>query len=209
MEEENISEYIEQLQGELKNKDEQLQKVSGAYSTFSQQQDQNLIVWQLELDNILERIEHLLRGDVVVEDEDGNIDYAPPTDTDLIVLNDYGVKLIMNVISFYLNRNTILSHYDNTRIFQILYDLGIELADLIYTCYNKMGLNTTEKKARYPMLTMNILHTIESAYNRSLRGGERDSLRSARVVTQTEPIGGGYTNQQKEKFKLFKPTTWT
>jgi len=48
------------------------------------------------------------------------------------------------------------------------------------------------------MLTMNILHTIESAYNRSLRGGERDSLRSARVVTQTEPIGGGYTNQQKE-----------
>jgi len=125
MEEENISEYIEQLQGELKNKDEQLQKVSGAYSTFSQQQDQNLIVWQLELDNILERIEHLLRGDVVVEDEDGNIDYAPPTDTDLIVLNDYGVKLIMNVISFYLNRNTILSHYDDTRIFQILYDLEL------------------------------------------------------------------------------------
>jgi len=36
MEEENISEYIEQLQGELKNKDEQLQKVKwGLFYFFS------------------------------------------------------------------------------------------------------------------------------------------------------------------------------
>ncbi len=209
MEEENIGEYIEQLQDELKDKNNKLADISGAYSSFQQNQDQNLIVWQLELDNILERIEHLLRGDIVEEDAEGNIVYKTPEDTDLIVLNDYGVKLIMNVISFYLNRNTILSRYNEERIMNILYDLGIELADLIYISYDKMGLDTQEKKARYPVLGMNILHTIESAYRRALGGGERDSLRSARIVTQTEPLGGQMMAQKKQNFSLFKPASWT
>ena len=69
-------------------------------------QNDNLIVWQLELDNILERIEHLLKGDVIKTDTEGNITYEAPTDTSLIILNDYGVQLIMNVISFYLNTIT-------------------------------------------------------------------------------------------------------
>ncbi len=209
MDEEDIGEYIEQLQGEVKDKNNKLADITGAYSSFQQNQDQNLIVWQLELDNILERIEHLLKGDIVEEDAQGNIVYKTPKDTDLIVLNDYGVKLIMNVISFYLNRNTILSRYNEERIMNILYDLGIELADLIYISYDKMGLDTQEKKARYPVLGMNILHTIESAYRRAIGSGERESLRSARVVTQTEPLGGQMMAQKKQSFSLFKPGSWT
>ena len=191
-EEQVSNEYLDQLEAQGKEKDNKISELSGyaANTQFNQNQDSNLIIWQLELDNILERIEHLLRGDVVVEDGEGNASYEAPTDTSLIILNDYGVKLIMNVISFYLNRNTILSNYNSERINDILFDVGYELSDTIYINYEKMGMTTREKKSRYGLLVLNILHTIESCYNRALSGGERDSLRSARVVTQTLSPGG-------------------
>lgn len=160
-----------------------------AYNNIQGQSD-NLIVWQLELDNILERIEHLLKGDIISEDGQGGLTYTVPKDKRLIVLNSYGVGLIMNFISFYLNRNTILSNYREERVYEILHTLGHELGDLVYINYEQMGLDTVEKKSRAFMLIMNILHMIESAYNRALGGEERDSLRKARIVTQSQPLGG-------------------
>lgn len=182
---------IDYLEKELREKDQKISDLTSLASSsiYNQAQDNNLIVFQLELDNILERIEHLLRGDVVEADAEGNIKYVKATDKDLVVLNEYGVQLIMNTISFYLNRNTILSNYSEDRIFEILFDLGNELADLIYQSYEKMGLITPYKRARYIMIVMNILHTVESSYNRALSGMERESLRSARIVTQTQPLG--------------------
>lgn len=165
-----------------------------AYQGIQGQQD-NLIVWQLELDNILERIEHLLRGDIMKKDEEGNYDFQVPDDKSLIILNDYGVQLIMNFISFYLNRNTILSNYTAERIFEILYDLGYELSDLVYINYEKMGLDSVEKRSRSSVFIMNILHMLESSYNRALAGEERDSLRKARIVTQTQPLSTGMNPQ--------------
>ena len=178
---------LEGYEKEMAEKDQKISELGGyaATSIYGGAQDNNLITWQLELDNILERIEHLLKGDVLEEDSEGNVRYTKATNTDLVVLNEYGVQLIMNLISFYLNRNTILSNYKDVRIFEILYDLGNELADLMYINYEKMGLDTIEKKSRSSVLGLNILHILESAYNRALQGEERDSLRSARVVTQT------------------------
>lgn len=162
---------------------------ASAYNNM-QQQEPNLIQWQLELDNILERIEHLFRGSVLKENKDtGELEYVVPEDKDLVIMNEYGVQLIMNILNFYLNRNTILSNYKEERVYEILRDLGEELADLIYINYEKMGLDSIQKKSRSNVLVMNILHMVESAYNRSLRGGERDSMRTARVVTQTQPLG--------------------
>ncbi len=179
-------------------------------SMSNQGQDPNLIIWQLELDNILERIEHLLKGDVIKDDGQGNIVYETPEDGSLVILNDYGVQLIMNVISFYLNRNTILSNYDDVRIYEILFDLGNELADVIYINYEQMGMTSMEKKSRHEILILNILHTIESAYNRSLKGGERDSLRSARVVTQnlSPPGQTSYPMQKKRPGGFLNPKNW-
>ena len=172
-----------------------------AYNNIQGQQD-NLIVWQLELDNILERIEHLLRGDIIKEDGRGGITYTKPTDKRLIILNEYGVQMIMNFISFYLNRNTILSNYKEERVFEILHDLGYELSDLVYINYETMGLDTVEKRSRSTMLVMNILHMIESAYNRALFGEERDSLRKARIVTQNQPLSSPMGSGQQSGFSL-------
>ena len=187
MEDSIVNTQLDAYEKELAEKDSKISELGSfaASSIYAGTQDTNLITWQLELDNILERIEHLLKGDILEEDSDGNVKYIKAENKDLVVLNDYGVQLIMNLVSFYLNRNTILSNYKELRIYEILYDLGNELADLMYINYEKMGLNTIEKKSRSAVLGLNILHILESAYNRALEGAERDSLRSARVVTQT------------------------
>lgn len=205
-------EYLELLEKDSKTKENKINELAGYTSNtiFSQANDNNLIVWQLELDNILERLEHLLKGDIVQDDGEGNIVYTAPTDKTLIILNDYGVQLVMNIISFYLNRNTILSNYDDDRIKNILYDLGNELADVFYINYEQMGMTTMEKKSRHGILIMNILHTIESAYNRALMGGERDSLRSARVVTQSITPSGNVFGFPRRKHMggFLNPKNW-
>ena len=195
--------YIQELESQLTQNGSNADATSYGMNSLQHQSD-NLVVFQLELDNILERIEHLLRGDVLKE-VDGNLIYTEPDNNDLKLMNDYGVQLIMNLLSFYLNRNTILSNYEQTRIYEILYDLGNELADLIYINYEKMGLDTPGKQSRYPFIVMNILHMVESAYNRSIGGNELESLRSARVVTQSQPLGNGgqmQQPQQKQRFSL-------
>ena len=212
-EDEYTNEHLESLERQNKDQANKINELSGFTSNamFNQSQNDNLIIWQLELDNILERIEHLLKGDIIKDDGQGNVIYQTPTDKSLIILNDYGVQLVMNIISFYLNRNTILSNYDEIRIFNILFDLGNELADVIYINYEQMGMVSIEKKSRHEILILNILHTIESAYNRALSGGERDSLRSARVVTQSlTPGGTSFPAMQRRKHMggFLNPKNW-
>jgi len=207
--------YIEQLEAELSHKNASIGGMNNAMQqNMNSGMNENLIVFQLEVQDLVERISHLLKGDIVKIDENGNTYYEAPEDDSLKTMNDYGVKMIMNTLEFYINRNTLLSHYDQTRIDKILFDLGNKIRMLIFINYEKMGLNTIEKQSRYPMIVINIIHTVESAYRRSLQGGERESLRSARVVTQSQPLGNngmmsmGMGQSRRRGFNPFKVRSW-
>lgn len=207
--------YIEQLEAELNHKNASIGGMNNAMQqNMNSGMNENLIVFQLEVQDLVERISHLLKGDIVKIDENGNTYYEAPEDDSLKTMNDYGVKMIMNTLEFYINRNTLLSHYDQTRIDKILFDLGNKIRMLIFINYEKMGLNTIEKQSRYPMIVINIIHAVESAYRRSLQGGERESLRSARVVTQSQPLGNngmmgmGMGQSRRRGFNPFKIRSW-
>ena len=158
-----------------------------------QMNQENLIKWQLELDSILERIEHILRGDKPTM-INGNMVFIPATDDKNKIFNDYGVSEIMRILSIYLNRNTILSNYDEDTINWKILDFGKEVSDLIFLKYEEMGLDTLEKRKRYPMIVREIVDAVHSSFLRALNGGERDSLRQARNIVQNENIG---QNQQQ------------
>jgi len=177
---------------------EELQKSFGAtrridprtysqHSAFSPQLQDNLIKWQLELDNILERAEHILRADIL-KFESGNVIWKPNPNKNDNILNEYGVQEVMRILSMYLNRNTILSDYEAGEIKEKVYDFGKELNDLFFMKYETMGLTTLEKRKNFPMIHREMVDIIHSAYKRALIGGERRSLREARQVTQTEPL---------------------
>lgn len=97
--------------------------------------NQNVMEFQLDLKEELDRIYHLLRGDVLDVDEEGNTVWKEPKDDRLKILSDYGVKQLMNIIHFYINKNTLLSNYEEETIFWKVRDFGIELSDLLFNRY--------------------------------------------------------------------------
>jgi hypothetical protein len=147
----------------------------------------NLIKWQLELDSMLERIEHILKGDKPTL-VNGNLMFIPPKSDNEKIFNDNGVYEIMRILTMYLNRNTILSNYDEETINWKVLDFGNEVSDLIFSKYEEMGLDTLEKRKRYPMIVKELVDCVHSAYSRAKHGGERDSLREARQITQNENL---------------------
>ena len=126
------------------------------------------------------------------------------------LFNEYGVKEILNLLAWYLNKTLILSDFDEDEINIRVWQFGKELGDFIYNNYEEFGLDTPEKIKHYPMVTMNIVNIIEAAYHRALYGKERDSLRQARLVSQSENLSQQPMYPQKKQggFNIFKPSTW-
>lgn len=183
-----------------------------SHSIISGQANQeNLIKWQLELDSQLERIEHILRGDKP-KFVNGNTIFVEATETEDKLLNDRGVNEIMRILTNYVNRNTILSNYDEDTINAKMLDLGNEVSDLIFMKYEHLGLNTLEKRKRYPMIVREVVDVVHSSYLRALHGGERDSLREARTISQSEalnPMGGmPMNNIPLRERSILNPLRW-
>lgn len=161
---------------------------SSKTTAFQYNPNDNLVKWQLELNDILDRTEHILRGDIVIVDGRGGTDWKPNEKPEQNPLNDYGVAEFMRVLSMYLTRNTILGNYTREEIDDILYDFGRELNNLYFMKYEKIGMDTPEKRQNYPMFFFMMKHTVESAYSRAIGGAERGSLREARSLQQQEQI---------------------
>lgn len=104
-------------------------------SGLSSNKDPNIIEFQLDVTMELDRIYHLLSGHIQKTDKNGNEYWSEPDDDRLKIFSDYGVKQIMNLISFYISKNTLLSNFDEDTIKWKVRDFGIELADLIYCRY--------------------------------------------------------------------------
>ena len=105
-------------------------------------QEKNLVQEQLSLADELETIEHLLRGDILksVDVEGGGKvqDWVASKDSSTIILTEHGVHLIMNTIMFYLNKNTLLSNYQEELINKKMEDFSNALSDAIFMEYEKV-----------------------------------------------------------------------
>ena len=224
----NEQEYqnvVSELQNQLEiEKGKTNQLAQSQLSIFNHEEQENLIRWQLDLKEDMDRIYHLLKGHKLEIDQQGNLYYIEQKDPNLQPFNEFGVQLIMNVMAFYLNRNTILSNYDDDVINWKVYDLGNELADLIFNRYEDMMITITsrdreevkdhlqDKIKLYPMIVRELIDTVHSAYLRAYNGGERESLRTARMVSQSENMGGNPMTNQGGGMKLsrrwYNPATW-
>jgi hypothetical protein len=207
----DINDYLTALTSENKDQQNKIQELNSivSQSSFANDKDKNLIQFQLETEDILDKIEHFLRGEIIKTDDEGNIFYEKQKNEDLVILNDYGVNTYMQILGNYVNRNTNLSFYDEERINEILFELGDQLRIFNLCNYEKIGMTTSFKKSRSTLLVLNILHIIESSYRRAIGGKERDGINDTRIVTQTDNIGGIQRNPMpKKKFNLFNPKSW-
>lgn len=185
VEEEQFMKDLQAQTQQLQSKNTELTSTLAA-SNYQSQEDKNLIEFQLDTSDMLSKIEHFLKGDYIAVDEDGNEVWTAQTDDSLILFNKYGVNSILLIIGNYIDKNTMLSNYDEMRINEILADLGEELAKFIFCNYERMGMDTEFKKTRFELTVITILHSIESAYRRAIGGSTSQELNSSRIFTQSD-----------------------
>jgi hypothetical protein len=164
-------------------------------SSFSTKTNEDIIKWQLELNDILERAEHILRGDIP-KFRDGHIVWEENPNPENNPLNNVGVQEVMKILSMYINRNTILSDYSNEEINFKVFDFGRAINNLIFMRDYEFGMNTEEKRKNYEMLVTELKDIVHSAYKRALDGAEKRSLREMINVSQqtstSAQVGAGY-----------------
>jgi len=115
----------------------QAAQASAAAQYFVEEQEKSLAETQLEVQTIIRTIYHLLKQDILRpnKDKDGELDWFPIEDTKQKALTDWGVDRIMQVVNFYINKNILLSNFDEKQINRIMLRFCIELNDLILLKY--------------------------------------------------------------------------
>jgi len=206
---EDYSTELENQVQALQNKNIEL--TGGLASTQIKSQDSNLISLQLEITELLQKLERFYRGEYLHTDKiTKDVTWEVPKDADQIPLNEYGVTLLMEVVTKYIDKNTILSNYNEERIYEIIADVGDELILVIYCNYEKMGMNTPFKKTKYRLIVTTTLHLIESAYRRAIEGSTFKEINQSRIVTQSDSLGRSPSTRGlvQRRTNILDPRTW-
>ena len=190
----------------MQSSNQNLQSQAQQRSMIDQEQEKNMLSEQLDLTDETEMIEHLLKGEVTKQDEQGNDYWADAGDDDFKPLNEHGVRVIMKMVRFYLNKNKLLSNYSEEQINQKMEDFALELADTIFMKYREMGLDTPEKRKMYSVIVREVQDTVHDTYLRAYGGQERRSLRQHMHIS--ENVGNSLNLQQQQGGSKLNPLNW-
>jgi len=164
-------------------------------SAANSKKDDNFLHHQISTDEMLEKLEHFYRGDFQGEDENGDVVWKAQEDKELVTFNDFGVTSLMEIITKYIDKNTILSYYNSERIYEILADIGEDLVLFLLCNYKKIGMDTHFKKTKFRLIITTTLHIIESSYRRSLGGKTMMEINQSRVISQFSNLPGQQPTQ--------------
>lgn len=169
-------------------------RMNASHSAFGTKASEDIARWQLELNDILEKAEHVLKGDIVVF-EKGQLIWKDNPHPERNTLNKDGVQICMKFLSLYVNRNTILADYTDEEVRYKTLDFGKRFNDLLFTKYDEMGMDTEEKRKEYSALVGAMTDVVHSCYSRAKDGRERESYRKMISVAQTSSgnLAGGVT----------------
>lgn len=102
-----------------------------------EQTQASMLTEQLDLSDERERIENLLRKKVQVRNKETNtMEWEEAPEGTFKVLSEEGINEIVNFLSWYLNKNTLLSNYEDETIREKMEDLAKDLSDLLFMNYN-------------------------------------------------------------------------
>jgi len=111
--------------------------------TFNKQDEQSMVKDQLDLTEEISRIDYLIKGYSLEPGKDGKLMWLKPTNKEMIIFSDYGIHLIRNTVCWYLNKNLLLSNFDEETIKKKMWDFTNDLIDTIFMEYDKVFLHPT------------------------------------------------------------------
>ena len=106
-------------------------QASASAQYYVQEQEKNLAEAQLDVEKTLTRIYHLLKQDILKPSKDGRIEWQPIKDEKQRALTNQGVERLMQVMESYVNKETLLSNFDekmiNTRMLEFALSLNANI----------------------------------------------------------------------------------
>jgi len=98
--------------------------------------EQNLAEAQLDVTDTLTKINHLLKQDnLKINEETKVLEWVAIEDSKKRVLTEEGVDKIMQVIQSYINKETLLSNFDEKTIARRMLDFSLSFSALIFMKY--------------------------------------------------------------------------
>ena len=210
MEEVDTEGYIGQLENENKElRGKYTQAITDVSTLGSASKQENLIQYQIENIELLDKLEHFYKGEYLGILNNGDTGWVKPTDTTQIPLNDFGVSAMMEIVSKYIDKNTTLSYYSEMRIYEIMADLGDEVILFVLSNYEKMGMSDKYRKTKFRLLVVTTLHMIESTYRKAIGGKTIEEINQSRIITQSDLVGQRSLPQaQPKRFNILNPRSW-
>jgi hypothetical protein len=164
-----------------------------------QNPDQDFFRYRIDGADILEELQHQLRGEVFVMDENGNGQFLQKFDR---WVNNEGVNKILHIVyACGINKNVFLGNLTHEEIYFKCNMLKKKLARLMFSKYKDYGVN----KEMRDMLITTVVNTIHSGLSRCEEGREADQLSSA---TQRHEIYSEDLKQKKQQGSIFNPLNW-
>ena len=202
--------YIDAL--EKRNKQiegKNVELASTLANTGAINKNENIIQYQIENQELMDKLEHFYRGEYIGTDPTTNEPgWIKPKDTTQIPLNEFGVSAMMEIVSKYIDKNTTLSYYSEMRIYEIMADLGDELILYVLSNYEKMGMSDKFRKTKFRLLIITTVHMIESTYRKAIAGKTIEEINQSKIVTQSDNMGRIPVNQPKQRFNPLNPRSW-
>ncbi len=170
-------------------------------SLSGERKDENFLHHQIETSEMIDKLEHFYKGDTQSFDDEGNIIWKEQINKDLVTFNEFGVSSFMEIITKYIDRNTILSDYTEKRIYEIMADLGDEIILFMLCNLTRIGMDTQFKQSKFRLVIITTTHIIESTYRRAIGGKTLIELNQSKVVGQFgNPQGISQGRPRREGF---------
>ena len=97
--------------------------------------EKNLAEAQLDCEETLTKIYHLLKQDVLKPNAQGVLEWQPISDSKKRVLTGEGVDKLMQIMQSYINKETLLSNFDNKMIARRMLKFCLALNALLFMKY--------------------------------------------------------------------------
>lgn len=154
------------------------------------QRSSDLMKWQLSTFDLIEDLEHDLKGERFSKKKNDWIK------TGTRFVNDAGVKAIMSILTARINKNTILSNLTEKEISRIMLDFSRDLIDLFFT----RRVDFDIKKEDLDILLRKIVDFVYISLKRAFEEGERAFLKQTERRTEVYKVGD---EEKKGKLKSF------
>ena len=97
--------------------------------------EKNLAETQLDCEETLSRIYHLLKQDFLAPNKEGVLEWQEIKDQKKRVLTEEGVEKIMQVMQSYINKETLLSNFDDKMIARRMLEFSLSLSAVLFMKY--------------------------------------------------------------------------